>query len=79
MRIQGVEPDRAGPMLRWLYRLVRRKAGRVVAPVKIQAHHPRVLWATCAMELGQDGAKRVPKDLKTLAGILVAQRIGCPF
>lgn len=79
MRIQGIEGEEAGPALKLVYALVRRKVGKVIGPIKVQAHHFRLLRATAAMEMGQEAARRVPKALKTLAGIKVAQRIGCPF
>ncbi len=79
MRIRGIEPEEAGPVLKFIYFLTRRKIGKVIGPMKVQAHHFRILRATASMEMGQEAATRVPKDLKTLAGIKVAQRIGCPF
>jgi hypothetical protein len=79
MRIQGIEPEDAGPALKFVYAMVRRKIGKVVGPIKVQAYHFRLLRATAAMEMGQEAARRLPKSLKTLAGIKVAQRIGCPF
>lgn len=79
MRIRGVEPENAGPVLRFIYLMTRRKLGRLIGPVKVQAHHFRLLRATAAMEMGQEAADRVPADLKALAGVKVAQRIGCPF
>lgn len=79
MRIRGIEPEEAGPVLKLVYAMVRRKVGKVIGPIKVQAHHFRLLRATAAMEMGQEAAGRVPKSLKTLAGIKVAQRIGCPF
>lgn len=79
MRIRGIEPEEAGPILRFVYAMTRRKLGRLIGPVKVQAHHFRLLRATAAMEMGQVAANRVPADLKALAGIRTAQRIGCPF
>ena len=54
-------------------------SSRLVEPVKITAHHPRLLKAYGQMEMGQGAAASVPALLKALAGIKVATLIGCPF
>ena len=78
-RIEGVEPGRAGLLVRLVYWMVRRKLGRVVLPVKITAHHPRLLRSLGEMEAGQMAAHSVDVTLKSLASLKVATEIGCPF
>ena len=78
-RIEGVEPKNAGPLVRFAYWMTRRKLGRLIEPVKVAAHHPRLLRGTAGMELAQEAAKSVPATLKCLAEAKVAARIGCPF
>jgi 4-carboxymuconolactone decarboxylase len=84
-RIQGIEPHEAGWFTRLIYRLVRRKIGkltgqdRLIEPIKIMAHHPRLLKALGQMEMGQDAARSVPDVLKSLASIKAATLIGCPY
>jgi hypothetical protein len=78
-RIAGVEPDRAGQFVRFVYWMVRRKLGRVVLPIKITAHHPRLLRSVGEMESGQIAANSVDEALKSLALVKVATEIGCPF
>ena len=84
-RMQGVEPHEAGWFTRLVYWLVRRKMGqltgarRLVEPVKVTAHHPRLLKAMGQMEAGQEAAQLVPARLKTLASIKAATLVGCPF
>jgi hypothetical protein len=77
-RIAG-EPERAGLFVRFVYWMVRRKLGRVVLPVKITAHHPRLLRSMGEMEAGQMAARSVDISLKSLASVKVATLIGCPF
>ena len=48
-------------------------------PIKIKAHHPRLLRTLAHMEFGQEAAKTVPTQLKALAHVKVAMMIGCPF
>ena len=78
-RIQGVEPGQAGLFIRFAYWMTRRKLGRVILPVKIAAHHPRLLRAIAAMETGQAAADSVPAPIKALAGLKAATLVGCPF
>ena len=78
-RIEGVERERAGWFVRFVYWMVRRKIGRVVLPIKITAHHPRLLRSLGEMEAGQMAATSVDAALKSLASVKVAMLIGCPF
>ena len=78
-RIQGVEPQQAGWFVRLVYLFTWRKLSRVVLPVKITAHHPRLLRALAEMEQGQMAAKSVDATLKSLASVKVATLVGCPF
>lgn len=78
-RLTGVEPGDAGWFARFAYFMTRRKIGRLVEPIKITAHHPRLLRALAHMEMGQEAARTVPVTLKALAQVKVAMMIGCPF
>jgi 4-carboxymuconolactone decarboxylase len=84
-RMKGVEPHEAGWFTRLVYWLVRRKMrkltgqDRLIEPIKIMAHHPRLLRALGQMEMGQESAHSVAVQLKSLASIKAATLIGCPF
>ena len=78
-RIAGVAAKDGGFFVRLAYFLTKRKVGRVVAPITIVAHHPRLLRALAHMELGQEAAKTVIPSLKALAQVKVAMLVGCPF
>jgi len=78
-RIQGIESEQAGLFIRFVYWMTKRKLGRVVLPVKIAAHHPRLLRAVGAMEMGQAAANSVPTPIKVLAELKAATLVGCPF
>jgi hypothetical protein len=84
-RMQGVEPNEAGLFTRMVYWFVRRKMrsltgqARLGEPIKVIAHHPRLLRAVGQMEMGQGKAHSVPETLKCLAGIKAATLVGCPF
>ena len=83
--MKGVEPAEAGWLTRLVYWFVRRKFGkltgknRLIEPVKVAAHHPRLLKALARMEGGLEAARSVPTELKLLASLQAALLIGCPF
>ena len=83
--MKGVEPAEAGWFTRMVYWFVRRKFGkltgkdRLIEPVKVAAHHPRLLRAIGQMEGGQEAAHSVPVELKRLASLKAAMLVGCPF
>lgn len=78
-RIEGVPANKAGLYTRIAYWLTRRKLGRMLEPVAVTAHHPRLLRAMGSMEMGQAAAHSVDAPVKSLALIKVAMLIGCPF
>lgn len=84
-RMEGVEPREAGWFTRLVYWMVRRKMGKLtgksqlIEPVKVIAHHPRLLRAFGQMEMGQEAARTLPDKLKSLVSIKAATLIGCPF
>jgi 4-carboxymuconolactone decarboxylase len=83
--MKGVEPAEAGWFTRLVYWFARRKfrkltgKGRLIEPVKVVAHHPRLLRAMGQMEGGLEAARSVPAELKLLASLQAAMLIGCPF
>jgi len=78
-RIAGVELARANPFVRLVYFMTKRRLGKVIAPIKIFAHHSRLLRGVVHMELAQAAAKTIDPQLKALAQIRVATLVGCPF
>ena len=79
MRIEGVAQNKAGFLARLTYRFSRRRFGKVADPLKVMAHHHRVLFGASMFELAMDRAKRVEPRLKELAQIKAATLVGCPF
>lgn len=83
--MKGIEPQEAGWFTRLIYWLVRRKfrkltgKDRLVEPIKIAAHHLRLLRALGQMESGLEAARSVPTRLKRLASLYTAMLVGCPF
>jgi hypothetical protein len=79
LRIEPVEPADAGVFTRFVYWMTKRKIGRVILPVKITAHQPRLLWGVGEMEQATAAVHSVPETLKALASIKAARMVGCPF
>ena len=77
-RIEGVEATKL-PFARFALFMSKLKLGRVITPIKIMAHHPRLLRAYAHMELGQEAAHTVDARLKALVQVKIAMSIGCPF
>jgi len=83
--MKGIDPTEAGWFTRIAYWFVRRKFGKLTGnerlpePVKVAAHHPRLLRAMGSMEGGLAAARSVPTELKQLASLRAATLVGCPF
>lgn len=78
-RIPGVEPSQAGWFIRFVYWMTKRKIGRVVLPVKIMAHQPRLVFGYGQMEMADAALHSLEKTPKVLASLKVAAMVGCPF
>jgi hypothetical protein len=78
-RIEGVSNQRASLFARFVFLMSRRRLGKVIAPLRIKAHHPRLLRGYAHMELAQQTASTIPMSLKALVDVRVARLIGCPF
>jgi hypothetical protein len=83
--MHGVVSAEAGWLTRLMYWFVQRKFGkltgkpRLIEPVKIAAHHPRLLKAMGQMESGLETAHSLPGRLQRLATLRAAMMVGCPF
>lgn len=61
------------------YRMTRQRVGRVVVPVQVMAHHPRLLWGYGQMDDAIKGGGKVDASLLSLVQLRAATLIGCPF
>jgi hypothetical protein len=82
-RISGAPLHQGGPFRRlflWIvYSLTKKRLGRVIMPVQVTAHHPKILWGYGQMEQSLSGSKLLGDRLKGLAQLRVATLVGCPF
>jgi alkylhydroperoxidase family enzyme len=78
-RIDGVPARNAGPLVRLIYRLSRRRLGRDVDPVAVYAHAPGLLIGYGCFEQATDKQKHVEERLKVLAETKAAAVVTCEF
>jgi hypothetical protein len=78
-RIPALESSQVNLFTRFIYWMTKRHIGRVILPVKVSAHHPRILRGTGEMERAQLASHSIPETLKELASIKAAMLVGCPF
>jgi len=82
-RISGAPLNQGGPFRRLfltlVYSLTKKRLGRVVMPVQVTAHHPKILWGYGQMEQSLSTSKLVDDKLKGLVELRVATLVGCPF
>jgi hypothetical protein len=77
-RIAGA-PAGTNPLLRAVYAITRRRLGRMIEPIAIAGHHPRLMLGMGAFEQALQGAHRIDPKLRALAVLKAAGLIGCPF
>jgi hypothetical protein len=82
-RTSGAPANQGGLLRRvfvgLIYYLTRRRLGKVIMPVQVTAHHPKIFWGYIQMEQSQMSSKLIDPKLKGLAELRVATLVGCPF
>jgi hypothetical protein len=79
MRIRALERNEASFSARLLFSVIRRQIGKVLTPIKVQAHRPGIMWGFAAMTTALEYSKGADKIAKRLVSLRTAQIIGCPF
>jgi hypothetical protein len=79
MRIRPLEPNEAGFWARLLYSAAKRRFGKVLTPIKVQAHRPGLMWGFAAATIAMEFSKGADKIAKRLVTLRTAQIVGCPF
>jgi alkylhydroperoxidase family enzyme len=88
-RVEGVRPDQAGPIVRLVYRFMRRGMkkmtgrepvrGSGIEPVEIWAHQPKMMSGMGKFQGAVRKGSSVDERLKYLVELKGAQMIGCEF
>ena len=66
-------------LARIAFRQSRRRYGQVMDPIRVMAHHPKVMAGVGALELASERAKLVPARLKHLAELRAGMIAGCEW
>jgi 4-carboxymuconolactone decarboxylase len=88
-RIHGVSPEQAGPMVKLVYRFMRRGMkkltgrpaahGSGIEPIEIWAHQPKMMSGMGKFQQAVRKGHSVDERLKYLIELKGAQMIGCEF
>jgi AhpD family alkylhydroperoxidase len=86
-RIEGVPRSKAGPLVRLVYRMARRKSREIdgadrelrIEPIEIYAHAPRLRLGYGMLEQSVASKPRVDEHLRALAVLKSAVMQGCEF
>ena len=88
-RIQGVSQKQAGPLVKLVYRFMRRGMkkltgrqaahGSGIEPVELWAHQPRMMSGMGKFQQAVRGGKAVDERTKNLVELKGAQMVGCEF
>ncbi|HSZ04523.1 MAG TPA: carboxymuconolactone decarboxylase family protein [Solirubrobacteraceae bacterium] len=86
-RIEGVPRSKAGPFVRLVYRMARRKSKQIAGsdrelklePLEIYAHAPRLLLGYGMLEQSVASKPRVDEHLRALVVLKSAVMQGCEF
>jgi alkylhydroperoxidase family enzyme len=88
-RIQGVAPDQAGPVVKLVYRFMRRGMKRMtgrapargdgIEPLEIWAHQPKMMSGMGKFQQAVRKGDAVDERLKNLVELKGAQMIGCEW
>jgi AhpD family alkylhydroperoxidase len=79
-RIEPLPPERAGLLIRVMYRVAKRRYGEVPEPLAVVAHHRRLLIASAVHEtMIQRASRTLPVSVRELAVLWTARQIGCSW
>ena len=79
-RIEPLPPNRAGLLIRTMYRVAKRRYGQVPEPFAVAAHHRGLMTAGVVHEAIIGRASRtLPASVRELAVFRTARKIGCSW
>jgi AhpD family alkylhydroperoxidase len=78
-RISGISDDTRNLLARASFRASRRRYGAVMEPMRVFAHHPKVMVGYAAIELASERSRLVSARLKHLAELRAGMICGCEW
>jgi alkylhydroperoxidase family enzyme len=78
-RIRGISDDTRNLLTRASFRESRRRYGAVMEPMRVFAHHPKVMMGYAALEMASERSRLVSARLKHLAELRAGMICGCEW
>jgi AhpD family alkylhydroperoxidase len=78
-RIRGVSDDTRNLLTRASFRESRRRYGAVMEPMRVFAHHPKVMLGYAALEMASERSRLVSARVKHLAELRAGMICGCEW
>jgi AhpD family alkylhydroperoxidase len=78
-RIDGVAERDAGPLVKLIYRLSRREVGKVISPLTMYAHQPRLALGYGLFEKAVASKPSIDPVTRTLVELKTAAQLHCAF
>jgi AhpD family alkylhydroperoxidase len=78
-RIRGIPDDTRNLLTRASFRESRRRYGAVMEPMRVFAHHPKVMLGYAALEMASERSRLVSARLKHLAELRAGMVSGCEW
>lgn len=78
-RINGIDEDKAPLSVKPLYIGSKKMVGKVIEPLKVQAHRPSIAWLGNLLGLAIQKSGRVEARIHVMAQLRAAQIVECPF
>jgi alkylhydroperoxidase family enzyme len=78
-RVEGVPDGTRNLLIRAGFRASRRRYGAVMEPLRVFAHHPKVMVGYAALEMASERSDRVSARVKHLAELRAAMVCGCEW
>lgn len=78
-RIEGVPDGTRNLLIRAGFRESRRRYGAVMEPLRVFAHHPKLMVGYAALEMASERSNRVSARVKHLAELRAAMVCGCEW
>ena len=78
-RIEGIEENKVPLVVKPLYIGSKKAVGKVVEPLKVQAHRPSIAWFGNLLGIAIEKSGKVEARIHVLAQLRAAQIVECPF
>ncbi len=78
-RIKGIGEKKVSLLVKPLYIASKKMVGKVVEPIKVQAHRPSIAWIGSLLGMAIEKSGKVEARIHILAQLRAAQIVECPF